>query len=622
MLHRLRDAAVAEKFMQRKNGVVAGVIGIMTGRPISHVAIIIADREIVGNRDRFIVGDQKAILRPLSRTPCPHSCIGAGLVEIDRRLAALLLFFCVFRHPVFMGAPAEFGGLKTLGDKTFHRPGVPESAKGLGVFCPLRVAFSHMHALDAELLHELCPGFAVMRLRLFDIKAGIFGEIDQRLLHEPRHHAGVRPAGGNGRRAAGLACLFLQHGLAKRIIGSGCIVGIGVEIKARPWLNHRVDIEHAVFAAEPHQIDGSGIDRKIDAEALALNALEQRLQNFLVILLGQMCADVVNIPLGQKRGDIFARIDDDEPGLVEIEMTFDQRKSTAPDGAEADHDDGAVNIAVNRMVCVRHSCWGALVNDDKEFSPSQENCLLDSFIERVAALQGATPVLIALYDSEDRLRHANPSFQESFQITPEEFPTWADIMRLNHRLQTGVVVRHRDFEGWLLSAQSRRGKLPYRAFEMDMYDGRWFWMTETVQQDGWMLCIASDVTELRQGYRALRQDRDLAVRASQTDELTGTANRRFVFAKLALQVERVGKGLEAPFCLCTLDIDFFKQINDRFGHKCGDAVLRDFHRGGGPGNRRAAAAEGAAFKTSGRVSRFFLQLLGRHDDLSDGGKRR
>lgn len=201
---------------------------------------------------------------------------------------------------------------------------------------------------------------------------------------------------------------------------------------------------------------------------------------------------------------------------------------------------------------------------------------MNSFIERVAALQGATPVLIALYDSEDRLRHANPSFQESFQITPEEFPTWADIMRLNHHLQTGVVVRHRDFEGWLLSAQSRRGKLPYRAFEMDMYDGRWFWMTETVQQDGWMLCIASDVTELRQGYRALRQDRDLAVRASQTDELTGTANRRFVFAKLALQVERVGKGLEAPFCLCTLDIDFFKKINDRFGHKCGDAVLRDF----------------------------------------------
>lgn len=208
-------------------------------------------------------------------------------------------------------------------------------------------------------------------------------------------------------------------------------------------------------------------------------------------------------------------------------------------------------------------------------SPSQGSCLLNDLLERVAALQSATPVLIALYDSEDRLRHANPSFRESFQLAAGDLPTWADIMRLNHRLRTGVAIRNNDFEGWLLSAQSRRGKLPYRAFEMDLYDGRWFWMTETVQQDGWMLCVASDVTELRQGYRTLRQDRDLAVRASQTDELTGTANRRFVFAKLALQVEQVAKGLEAPFCLCTLDIDFFKQINDRFGHKCGDAVLRD-----------------------------------------------
>ncbi|ANV26793.1 MULTISPECIES: GGDEF domain-containing protein [Agrobacterium] len=201
---------------------------------------------------------------------------------------------------------------------------------------------------------------------------------------------------------------------------------------------------------------------------------------------------------------------------------------------------------------------------------------MSDLFARVTALQSATPVLIALYDSDDRLRHANPSFRESFTLAEDDFPTWADIMRLNHRLRTGVVIRNNDFEGWLLSAQSRRGKLPYRAFEMDMYDGRWFWMTETVQQDGWMLCVASDVTELRQGYRTLRQDRDLAVRASQTDELTGTANRRFVFAKLALQVEQVSKGLEASFCLCTLDIDFFKQINDRFGHKCGDAVLRDF----------------------------------------------
>lgn len=203
---------------------------------------------------------------------------------------------------------------------------------------------------------------------------------------------------------------------------------------------------------------------------------------------------------------------------------------------------------------------------------------MDSLIERVAALQDTTPVLIALYDAEDRLRHANPAFRDTFQLEAEDFPTWAEIMRMNHRMRSGVVIKNANFEGWLLSAQSRRGKLSYRAFEMDLYDGRWFWMTETVQTDGWMLCVASDVTELRQGYRTLRQDRDLAVRASQTDELTGTANRRFVFAKLDMQIERFRAGLEGSFCLCTMDIDFFKQINDRFGHQAGDTVLRDFVR--------------------------------------------
>ena len=59
--------------------------------------------------------------------------------------------------------------------------------------------------------------------------------------------------------------------------------------------------------------------------------------------------------LGQKRGDVCARIDDHEAGPVEIEMTFDQRESAAPDGAEADHDDWAIDIAINRVVCVRHS---------------------------------------------------------------------------------------------------------------------------------------------------------------------------------------------------------------------------------------------------------------------------
>jgi diguanylate cyclase len=70
---------------------------------------------------------------------------------------------------------------------------------------------------------------------------------------------------------------------------------------------------------------------------------------------------------------------------------------------------------------------------------------------------------------------------------------------------------------------------------------------------------------------ALERIRDLAVK----DELTGAYNRRHAMEVLAHQKALADRG-DYLFTLCFVDLDFFKRVNDRFGHSTGDHVLKSF----------------------------------------------
>jgi diguanylate cyclase (GGDEF)-like protein len=194
-----------------------------------------------------------------------------------------------------------------------------------------------------------------------------------------------------------------------------------------------------------------------------------------------------------------------------------------------------------------------------------------------------SPLMVALFDAQDILIYANKAFRQAYAVKPDGRLTWAGMMRDNHAHGRGAAIVSDDIDAWLAAVSSRRGKLPYRAFEADLCDGRWIWMTETVQLQGAMLCVASDITDLRQSSRSLRQAHVKALAAAQTDSLTGLSNRRH-----GLQILRAGLAQSEhwPMCVAALDLDHFKQINDSLGHDAGDAVLLDFARLMQAGSRR------------------------------------
>jgi len=63
---------------------------------------------------------------------------------------------------------------------------------------------------------------------------------------------------------------------------------------------------------------------------------------------------------------------------------------------------------------------------------------------------------------------------------------------------------------------------------------------------------------------------------SRQDSLTGVGNRRAMIEELISQKNATGAARSGTSCLILMDLDHFKNINDRYGHLTGDDILKQF----------------------------------------------
>lgn len=92
-----------------------------------------------------------------------------------------------------------------------------------------------------------------------------------------------------------------------------------------------------------------------------------------------------------------------------------------------------------------------------------------------------------------------------------------------------------------------------------------------------MECVAN-VTGKMDVNRLLAESTDLlesAYRLSVTDELTGLYNRRYINQMLPHVIKNCAIN-KIPFSVIFTDLDYFKEINDSYGHLAGDCLLYEF----------------------------------------------
>lgn len=201
---------------------------------------------------------------------------------------------------------------------------------------------------------------------------------------------------------------------------------------------------------------------------------------------------------------------------------------------------------------------------------------LDFIIDRVDV-----GILVVTRDFEvvlwNRFMAAHSGVSHEHIVSGSLFESFPELPRewLAKKLKSVFILNNFAFSSWQQRPYLFRFKhhRPITGGASFMYQDCTFVPFRNQEGDQDLVCITVfDVTDVAIAQKQLSEARERMEELSNQDALTGVYNRRYLQVQLTREFNRVvrnGGALSVLF----IDLDYFKNVNDTYGHPAGDYVL-------------------------------------------------